>query len=203
MDGEVFGRYRLHEVLRWAGVGTVYRADDTMMAREVAIKVLPAESANEPGYQQQFQHEVSVAAQLNNPNIVPIYEAGEIDGRLYLVMPVLDGLDVQTVLRRDGPMNPRLAVRVIQQAAAALEAAHEAGLVHTDVRPSNLFVVGGEFVYLIDFGVAAHTPAVGSAGGDVAVGSWPYLAPERLGPAPAQPQPAAIFMVWPACSTSA
>ena len=75
-------------------------------------------------------------------------------------MPVLDGLEVQTVLHRNGPMNPRLAVRVIEQAAAALEAAHEAGLVHTDFRPSNLFVVAGEFVYLIDFGVAAHTPVV-------------------------------------------
>ncbi len=187
VDGEVFGRYRLHEVLRWAGVGKVYRAHDTSMSREVAIKVLPAESANEPGYQEQFRHEVSVAAQLNNPNIVPIYEAGEIDGRLYLVMPVLDGLDVQTVLRRDGPMNPRLAVRVVEQAAAALEAAHEAGLVHSDVRPSNLFLVGGEFAYLIDFGVAtgrARAPA-SSTSTDVAAGSRPYLAPERLGPEPA------------------
>ncbi len=184
MDGEVFGRYRLHEVLRWAGVGTVYRAHDTLMTREVAIKVLPAESANEPGYQEQFRNEVSVAAQLNNPNIVPIYEAGEIDGRLYLVMPVLDGVDVRTVLHRDGPMSPRLAVGVIEQAAAALEAAHEAGLVHTDVRPSNLFVVGGEFAYLVDFGVAAHPPAVGSTGAGVAAESRPYLAPECLGPDP-------------------
>jgi serine/threonine protein kinase len=184
VDGEVFGRYRLHEVLRWGGAGAVYRAHDTLMTREVAIKVLPADSANEPGYQEQFRNEASIAAQLNNPNIIPIYEAGEIDGRLYLVMPVLDGLDAQTLLRRDGPMSPRLAVRVIEQAATALAAAHESGLVHGDVKPSNLFVVGGEFVYLVDFGVGAHAaahPSLDSTGADVAAGSWPYLAPERIG----------------------
>jgi serine/threonine protein kinase len=180
VDGEVFGRYRLHEVLRWGGMGAVYRAHDTLMTREVAIKVLPAESANETRYQEQFRNETSIAAQLNNPNIIPIYEAGEIDGRLYLVMPVLDGIDAQKLLRRDGPMSPRLAVRVIEQAATALAAAHESGLVHGDVRPSNLFVVGGEFVYLLDFGVAAHAPATDSSGAGVAAGSWPYLAPERL-----------------------
>lgn len=156
MEGEVFGRYRLLEVLRWGGVGTVYRAYDTMMSREVAIKVIPPELATEPSYQERFRHEASVAAQLNDPNIIPVYEAGEIDGRLYLVMPVVDGIDLQDMLRRDGPMSPELAVRVIEQAAAGLEAAHTSGLVHSDVKPSNLFVVGGEFVYLIDFGVAAH-----------------------------------------------
>jgi serine/threonine protein kinase/sugar lactone lactonase YvrE len=180
VDGEVFGRYRLHEVLRWGGMGTVYRAHDTMMTREVAIKVLPANSADEPGFQERFRLEASIAAQLNNPNVIPIYEAGEIDGRLYLVMPVLDGIDAQSLLRRDGPMSPRLAVRVIEQAATALAAAHESGLVHGDVRPSNLFVVGGEFVYLVEFGVAAHAPAADSTGADGAAGTWPYLAPERF-----------------------
>lgn len=152
----MFGRYRLLEVLRWGGIGTVYRAYDTMMSREVAIKVIPPELATEPSYQDRFRHEASIAARLNDPNIIPVYEAGEIDGRLYLVMPVVDGIDLQDMLRRDGPMSPELAVRVIEQAAAALEAAHTSGLVHSDVKPSNLFVVGGEFVYLIDFGVAAH-----------------------------------------------
>lgn len=153
LDGEAFGRYRLLEVLRWGGVGTVYRARDTMMTREVAIKMIAAE----PTYLDRFRHGVSIAARLNNPNIIPIYEAGEIDGRLYLVMPVVDGIDLQTMLRRDGPLNPKLAVRVIEQAAAALEAAHPSGLVHGDITPSNILVVGGEFVYLLDFGLTAGT----------------------------------------------
>lgn len=172
-DGEAFGRYRLLEELRWAGAGTVYRARDTMMTRDVALKVLPAESAGDPEYRERFRSEVSIAAQLNNPNVIPVYEAGEIDGRLYLVMPILDGIDARSLLDRDGAMSPALAVRVIEQAAVALESAHRSGLVHGDVKPSNLFVVGGEFVYLIDFGAHAAGAAVDS-------GSWPYLAPERL-----------------------
>ncbi|WP_081282635.1 serine/threonine-protein kinase PknD [Mycobacterium asiaticum] len=179
VDGEIFGRYRLLEVLRWGGLGTVYRARDTMMTREVAIKVLPTEQAGEAQSDEQFRHEASIAAQLNNPNIIPIYEAGEIEGQRYLVMPLLDGLDAGSLLRRDGAMHPTLAVRVIEQAAAALDAMHSAGLVHADVKPSNLFVVGGEFVYLIDFGVASQTPAVDQVDDD-ARQSWAYLAPERI-----------------------
>lgn len=119
VEGEAFGRYRLLEVLRWGGcIGTVYRARDTVMTREVAVKVIPGE----PEYQDRFRREVSVAARLNNPNIIPVYEAGEIDGRLYLVMPLVDGIDLQTLLHRDGPLSPELAVRVVEQAAAALEA---------------------------------------------------------------------------------
>jgi serine/threonine-protein kinase len=163
VEGEVFGRYRLLEVLRWGGVGTVYRARDTMMAREVAIKVIPAE----PTYQDRFRQEVAVAARLNNPNIIPIYEAGEIDGRLYLVMPLIDGVDLQTLLQRDGPMSPTLAVRVVEQAAAALEAGHSRGLTHGDVKAANIFVVGGEFVYLLAFGAAVDGSGPGDPRSDI------------------------------------
>ncbi len=154
VEGEAFGRYRLLEVLRSGGTGTVYKAHDTMMSREVAIKVLSPESAADPGHRERFQREVSIAARLNDPNIMPVYEAGEIDGRPYLVMPaVVDGITVQDLLRRDGPLHPMVAVRVIVQVASALEAAHVAGVVHGDVKAENL-VVGGAFVYLIDFGAA-------------------------------------------------
>ena len=153
-EGEAFGRYRLLEVLRSGSTGTVYKAHDTMMSRDVAIKVLLPELVAEPGYQERFRREVSIAARLNDPNIIPIYDAGEIDGRLYLVMPaVVDGITVKDLLGRDGPMHPSVAARVIVQAASGLEAAHVAGLVHGDMKASNL-LVGGAFVYLIDFGVA-------------------------------------------------
>lgn len=185
--GEPFGRYRLLETLRWGGTGTVYRAYDTTMTREAAIRVLPPELTNEPGQREQLLEEVASAARLSNPNIIPIYEIGDIDGRLYLAMPLLDGIDLQSLLRRDGPMCPRSAVRIIEQVAMALDAAHGAGLVHADVKPSNLFVVGGEFVYLLDFGIAAQTRAVSASAADVALGSWPYRAPERFGPGAVEP----------------
>jgi serine/threonine-protein kinase len=164
-QGETFGRYRLLEVLRSGSTGTVYKAHDTMMSRDVAVKILLPELVAEPGYQERFRREVSIAAQLNDPNIIPIYDAGDIDGRLYLVMPaVVDGITVKDLLGRDGPMHPSVAARVVVQAASGLEAAHVAGLVHGDVKASNL-LVGGAFVYVIDFGVAAH-PSPGTDDAD-------------------------------------
>jgi serine/threonine protein kinase len=180
VDEVAFGRYRLTELIAEGGMGKVYKAHDTMLRRDVAIKVLPPELAANAGYRERFQQEAYIAARLNNPNIIPIHEAGEIDGRLYLVMPVVDGVDVHSLLERDGPMSPMLAVRVIEQAAAALDAAHMAGLVHRDVKPSNLMMVGGEFVYLMDFGIA--TPTAGSRLTDPGklVGTFAYVAPERF-----------------------
>ncbi len=167
VGGEVFGRYRLFEVLRSSGTGIVYRAYDTMMSRGVAIKVLPPELAAEPGCQERFRREVSAAAQLSDPNLIPIYEAGEIDGQHYLVMPAVpDGSTVQDLLRREGPTNPVVAVRVIVQAASALEAAHVAGLVHGDINTSNL-LVGGPFVYLIDFGATPTATDTADARTDI------------------------------------
>ncbi|MGH3543362.1 MAG: protein kinase domain-containing protein, partial [Mycobacterium sp.] len=104
MDEVTFGRYRLIALIGQGGMGKVYKAHDTMMDRDVAIKVLPPEIATEPGYEQRFKREASTAARLTEPHIIPIHEAGEIDGRLYLVMPIIDGIDVHTLLQRDGPM---------------------------------------------------------------------------------------------------
>ncbi len=137
MDEVAFGRYRLIEVIGEGGMGRVFKAHDTQLRRDVAIKVLPPELATEPGYRERFEREAYTAAQLTEPHIIPIYEAGEIDGRLYLVMPIVDGIDLASLLERDGPMSPQLAVKVIEQLAAALDAAHAAGLVHRDVKPSN------------------------------------------------------------------
>src|SRR6202012_3602110 len=159
MDEIAFGRYRLIEVIGRGGMGAVYRARDTVIDREVAVKVLPAELANEPGYRERFRREAHTAARLAEPHIIPIYDTGEIDGQLYLVMPVVDGLDLTSVLRRDGALQPALAVRVIEQLAAALDAAHKRGLVHRDVKPSNALVTPSAFVYLIDFGIAHDASA--------------------------------------------
>ena len=96
---------------------------------------------------------------MTQPHVIPVHEAGEIDGRLYLTMPIIDGTDLHTVLQRDGPLTPQRAVDVIEQLAAALDAAHAVGLVHRDVKPSNALLTGDDFVYLIDFGIAHDTAA--------------------------------------------
>ena len=98
-------------------MGAVYRAHDTALDRDVAIKLLQPELAAEPGFQERFRREAYGAGRLANPNIIPIYETGEIDGRLYLVMPIVDGVDLNKVLKRDGPMSPQKAVRVVEQVA--------------------------------------------------------------------------------------
>jgi serine/threonine-protein kinase len=161
-------------------MGKVYKAHDTMMARDVAIKVLLPETAAEPGYEERFRREAHTAARLTEPHIIPIYEAGEIDGRLYLVMPIIDGIDVHSLLRRDGPLSPQRAVYVIEQLAAALNAAHAAGLVHRDIKPSNALVTGDDFVYLIDFGIAHVAAATRLTRTGSIVGTLAYMAPERF-----------------------
>ncbi|MFZ3270494.1 MAG: serine/threonine-protein kinase [Mycobacterium sp.] len=135
MDPETFGRYRLIELIGRGGMGKVYKAHDSVIGREVAIKVLPPELATEPGYAERFRREAHTAARLTEPHIIPIYDTGEIDGRLFLVMPVIDGTGVDSLLERDGPMTPQRAVNVVEQLAAALNVAHRHGLVHRDIKP--------------------------------------------------------------------
>ncbi|BAX91267.1 serine/threonine-protein kinase PknD [Mycobacterium shigaense] len=175
-----FGRFRLFEKLGQGNMGAVFRAHDTAMGRDVAIKLLQPEFAAEPGFQERFRREAYAAGRLASPNIIPIYETGEIDGRLYLVMPIVNGVDLKEALRRDGPMSPERAVRIVEQVAAALEAAHRSGLVHRDVKPSNLLMVGDDFVYLIDFGLVHEASAARVTLTNVVPGSPAYMAPERF-----------------------
>lgn len=180
VDELEFGRYRLLSVIGEGGMGKVYKAYDTMMDRDVAIKVLIPELATEPGYELRFRREARTAARLNEPHIIPVYESGEIDGRLYLVMPIIEGIDVDALLQRDGPMSPVGAVHITEQLAAALDAAHAVGLVHRDIKPSNALVTERGFAYLIDFGIAHEATASKLTGTGMVVGTWAYMAPERF-----------------------
>ncbi len=180
MDEVAFGRYRLITLIGEGAMGKVYKARDTVIGRDVAIKVLSPELANEPGYEERFRREAYTAARLTEPHIIPIHDTGEIDGRLYLVMPVIEGIDVHSLLARGGPMSPQRSVHVIEQLAAALDAAHEAGLVHRDVKPSNALMTRRDFVYLIDFGIAHDAAATRLTSTGVMVGTMAYMAPERF-----------------------
>jgi serine/threonine protein kinase len=180
VEGTPFGRYRLIEVIGEGGMGKVYKAHDTVIDRHVAVKVLSTELATEPGFRERFRREAHTAARLTEPHIIPIHDTGEVDGRLYLVMPIINGTDVGTLLKREGPMNPQRALRVIEQLAAALDAAHAAGLVHRDVKPSNALITSGDFTYLIDFGIAHDAAATRVTKTGAIIGTLAYMAPERF-----------------------
>ena len=113
VDEVQFGRYRLLSVIGEGGMGTVYKAHDTVIGRDVAIKVLAPELSAERGYRERFRREAHAAARLTEPHIIPIQDAGAIDGQLYLVMPVINGIDVQKLLDRDGAMSPSRAVHAV------------------------------------------------------------------------------------------
>jgi serine/threonine protein kinase len=177
--GTPFGRYRLVELLGRGGMGEVWRAYDTVTHRTVAIKVLPAHLVQDPTFVQRFRREAEAAAQLNSPHIIPIHDYGEIDGRLFVNMRLIEGRDLQAVLA-DGPLDPARAVRIIEQVARALNAAHKVGLIHRDVKPSNILLDGDDFAYLIDFGIARAAEETRLTKSGNMIGTFQYIAPERL-----------------------
>ncbi|HEX7824314.1 MAG TPA: bifunctional serine/threonine-protein kinase/transporter substrate-binding domain-containing protein [Mycobacterium sp.] len=181
MDATPFGHYELLELLGRGGMGNVYRAHDTLTDRIVALKVLPSHLAGDTVFQQRFRREAHAAAALSEPHVVPIHGYGEIDGQLYLDMRLIDGEDLGTVLSEAvAPMAPERAVTIVEQVAAALDAAHAVGLVHRDVKPSNIFVAAKDFVYLIDFGIARTTTETGLTTVGSTLGTMAYMAPERF-----------------------
>ncbi|MEV6339005.1 serine/threonine-protein kinase [Nocardia vinacea] len=175
-----FGHYRLDRLLGTGGTGQVWLALDTVADRAVALKVLACSHAADPTCRLRFTREARLAAQAPGPHRVPIHTFGELDGRLYIDMEFIEGTDVSALLREAGPLDPARAVAIIAQTAMALDAMHRVGLVHRDVKPSNIMVGPTGFVHLIDFGIAHRIdqPAI-TAHGNV-VGTLAYMAPERF-----------------------
>ncbi|BBY09229.1 serine/threonine-protein kinase PknD [Mycobacterium noviomagense] len=179
MQGTSFGKYRLIELLGRGGMGEVWRAYDTVIDRVVAIKILPPEISQDEIFQQRFRREAHAATRLSSPHVIPIHTHGEIQGHLFVDMRLIEGRDPQSVLEA-GPLQPARAVHIIEQVAKALHAAHRVGLVHRDVKPSNVLLDEDDFAYLIDFGIAraAGEMALTTAGG--VIGTFHYMAPERF-----------------------
>ncbi|MFC9355169.1 serine/threonine-protein kinase [Rhodococcus sp. NPDC057014] len=181
--GTTFGRYQLQVLLARGGMGEVYRAYDTVKGRTVALKLLPEEFAQNPGYPARFRREAQAAARLQEPHVIPIHDWGEIDGLLYIDMRLVEGSDLRTLLTRGGSMPPARAVRIVIQIGAALDAAHAAGLVHRDVKPENILITGdrdNEFAYLVDFGIASDALATQLTTAGSIIGTYAYMAPERF-----------------------
>ena len=180
--GSIFGRYRLDALLGRGGMGVVFRATDVSLQRPVALKVLSAELATEPTFRARFERESRLAAAIEHPSIVPIYDAGSIGDTLYIAMRFVPGQDLRTILRLDAPLALDRTLALMRQLADALDAAHRRGLVHRDVKPGNVLVEkedGTERAILVDFGLTHRLGEV-SATGDGLVGTIDYVAPEQI-----------------------
>lgn len=175
-----FGRYRLERLLGKGGMGQVWLAYDTTDRRRVALKLLPAELAADAVYRTRFEREAQVAAALRDPHIVPIHRHGAVDGRLFIEMAFVEGTDLAARLTESGPLEASTALHILGQVATALDAAHRAGLVHRDVKPSNILVAPDGFTYLIDFGIARGAGQTSVTTTGLAIGTWAYMAPERF-----------------------
>jgi DNA-binding beta-propeller fold protein YncE len=179
VGSELLG-YRLEELIGRGGMGVVFRARDQRLERNVALKLLAPELVSDERFRGRFLRESVLLASLDHPNVIPIYDAGEADGRLFIAMRYVEGGDLRDVLRA-GPLEPGQALELCSQVAAALDAAHERGLVHRDVKPSNVLLDERRHVYLADFGLTRHV-----AGGDAPVldarslGTIDYIAPEQI-----------------------
>ncbi|MDQ3879508.1 MAG: protein kinase [Chloroflexota bacterium] len=160
-------------------MGVVYRAYDPRLKRRVALKLLAPDLGDNERFRQRFLRECELAASLDHPHIVPIYDAGERDGRLYIAMRYVEGRNLSQLLRERGPLEARQGLAFAAQLADALDAAHERGLVHRDVKPSNVLVDERGHCYLADFGLTIRVSEQGGAGGPT-VGTIDYVAPEQI-----------------------
>jgi serine/threonine-protein kinase len=184
LEGDQIAGCRIEAVAGRGGMGIVYRATQLSLGRPVAVKLISPDHAADPGFRERFERESRLAAAIDHPNVIPVHEAGEDHGRLYLVMRWVSGADLHGLIARSGRLEPRRAAAITAQVAGALDAAHRAGLVHRDVKPANV-LLSGEHAYLADFGL---TRPVASDTRLTTTGHWlgtaDYMAPEQFGAEP-------------------
>lgn len=183
----LLGRYALEEVVGVGGMGTVVRARDDTLQRTVAVKLLKPELSTENDMIERFRREARIAAALSHPGIAQVYDFAEEGGRIFIVMEYLEGEDLQSLLSREGALEPRVAAAIGAECAEALEAAHRYGAVHRDVKPANIFLTKSGMTKLTDFGIArAASQAAVTVTGSV-IGTSLYISPEQATGAAATP----------------
>ncbi len=179
--------YRVEELIARGGMGVVYRATHLGLDRPVALKVIARELVDRPGFRERFLRESRLAARLEHPAVVPVYDSREVDGELIVAMRLVKGGDLRRLIDSEGPLPPQRAINLLVQVADALDAAHTAGIVHRDVKPHNI-LIEGDRAYLSDFGLAKAVDESGAASSASVVGTAQYMSPEQwrgdsIGPA--------------------
>jgi CHASE2 domain-containing sensor protein/predicted Ser/Thr protein kinase len=180
----VIGGYRMEEIVGRGAMGVVYKATQLSLSRPVAVKLISPEHVSDRRFRERFKRESRLAASVEHANVIPVYEAGEDDGLLFIAMRYVEGVDLGVLVERLGPIAPQRAATIIAEVAGALHAAHERGLVHRDVKPANILLTSDkpEHAYLTDFGIAKITSTEDTAmtGPGQWVGTIDYIAPEQL-----------------------
>jgi serine/threonine protein kinase len=179
--GTTIAGYEIESVVGSGGIGILYRARQLRLDRPVAFKLVEPDVAADPLVRERLRREARTVAALDHPNVVPLYEAGEVDGAVYIVTRWIDGTELGALIRRDSPVRPRRAARLAAQIASALEVAHEKGLVHRDLKPSNAIVTSEDHVYITDFGLTKRSGSLSgfTAAGQM-LGTVDYAAPEQI-----------------------
>ncbi len=185
--GDEFAGYRVRSVLGRGGMSVVYQAENLRLSSVIALKVLAPELASDDVFRARFLEESRIAASLNHPNVIPIYDMGSQDGLLYIAMRYVSGTDMRQMIKKRGRILPATALFLVGQAARALDAAHRKGLVHRDVKPGNLLIERGsddadpDHVYLADFGITKHAMSrSGLTSTGQFLGTIDYVAPEQI-----------------------
>jgi pSer/pThr/pTyr-binding forkhead associated (FHA) protein len=179
--GSVFAGCAVEEVIGGGDMAVVYRAEELALQRPVALKLILPERSGEERFRERFRRESKIAAAIDHPNVIPIFDAGDEGGMLFITMRLVEGTDMRTLIAAEGRIEPLRAARIIRQVGAALDAVHARGMLHRDVKPSNVLLAREDHVYLSDFGFAK--PA-GSVGGltrqESIVARAEYVAPEQI-----------------------
>jgi YVTN family beta-propeller protein len=179
--GDDFAGHRITGVAGRGGMGVVYRAVQLDLDRAVALKLIAPDLANDPAFRERFVRESRLAAAIDHPNVIPIYYTGEHERALYIAMRYVEGSDLRTLVRAAGRLDAARAAHIVSQVASALDAAHERGIVHRDVKPANVLLGAGEHAYLTDFGL---TKRIASHSGSTRTGGWVgtlgFVAPEQI-----------------------
>jgi serine/threonine protein kinase len=180
-EGREIGGFRIESEIGRGGMGIVYLAHQSFPERKIALKLLSPDLASDPAFRDRFVHESNAAASTEHPNIVPVYGAGEADGQLYLAMRFIEGTDLGALLGREGALSPERAAQICAEIADALDAAHDRGLIHRDVKPGNILLDARDRAYLTDFGLIRRTQLhtdVTKTG--QFMGTIDYCAPEQI-----------------------
>jgi serine/threonine-protein kinase len=181
IETTIEGRYQVISRIAAGGMGEVYRARDTILGREVAVKILHANLAGDRGFVDRFRREARAAALLNHPNIVGVYDWGSSDGTYYMVMEYVPGSNLRSLLREHGRLEPAQVIEILVQVLAALDHAHGHGIVHRDVKPENILIAQDGRLKVADFGLArAYAESYVSQVEGTVTGTVQYLSPEQI-----------------------